>query len=1262
MTAFPLTPLQHGMLYESTLSGRPWLNLEQIVVHLEDAVVDAALMQKAWVTVTAAHDGLRTVIDLAGSDGPMQRVVAQADVELAIHDLSAQADPHSALAAWLAKDRNQGIDPATLPGFRLALLTLGPRHQTLVWTFPHTLLDGRSFAPILTQVFAIYAGSEPVLTPAPAFADHCHALAGLSHDASRAYFTNYLSGFDAPNTVIHAARARPARKQVLQDGLSATETQALTARATQAGVTTATLVQAAWGIVLARWSGRDDAVFGATVSGRHLMPGQAGTIGCLINTLPLRLRITPTTTVDALLARLRADQLDQRPHAQMPLVLAHQATDIPANRALFDSMVMFERASLGAQMRALGGAWAKRRVDLHEEGALPLTLAIYADPEMLVRLEYDPGLIPDGARLLGYVMATLRALIAVPGDAPVAALDMLGDERAALLALGMPTAVTTSGCIADRFEAAAARTPDGIAIRHEQTALTFAALDAQANRLAHLLRGKGITQGALVGIALPRSPAFIIAALGVLKSGAGFVPMDPTYPPDVLAMMQADSGMALVIGADLDTGSAPPTPPDRAGMTTDRTAYVIYTSGSTGRPKGVVIPHRSFTAHNAAMIACFGLTPQDRVLQFASLSFDVALEEIFPTLLAGATVVMRSDAMAESSGAFLDGITAQGVTVINLPTAFWLALLDDMEMGNLTLPPGVRLVIVGGERIPAAALARWRKTVPNIAFMNGYGPTEATITCAVHIATDISDDVPIGRPVGHARLYVVAADGSLAPRGAAGELWVGGDAVATGYLHRDNLTAAHFLPDPFGPGRVYRTGDLVRWGASGALAFIGRADRQIKLRGYRIEPAQIEAVIDAHPGVTRALVAVDSGRLLAWVSGTADHAALQQAIKVALPRQMWPVLVPVQDWPQTPGGKVDMARLPRPGAAQPTAIAPADASTLQICAMFGTILNQHAANPDADFFDLGGHSLLLIRLVGMIDTAFGRRLSVAEIHANPTPRGIAASVRIQRPAAAQYVVPIQPQGSRPPIYGVHVLGPNESYFRPLAKALGPDQPLFGLTVGLLTKDTPVSVTETATLYFSDIMRHQPDGPLSLVAVSLGSYVAFELAQQLLAAGRDVTMLAILDAEGPGGRKRIAGLKRLAAHRNKMRSVGVRYLLQSVQHRVDDLRHWAEKTRLKYRRKHGSAFLPNLTIEEFVAANTLAVEDYHARPYPRRLTIVRARDNLFDSAESLKSGLGWRSVAAGGLDLVEVPGDHLTILQMPAVQSLAHVLQRAMSAD
>lgn len=1294
--SYDLTPLQQSMYASASLTGRSWQYVEQVVVYLPSEALDVDAMGAAWSQLALAHPALRAVI-VAGTSGlPVQQVIAPCSIvpkEVDWRHLD-QVQIDQELTLFLQKDRTAGVDATIAPAFRVAVFQTGLARSVLVWTFPHSLLDGRSFAPLLDAVFLRYQQicsgiqqAEDVALEPDKFETHCRALAKMSDAEGVEYFAKALSGWEGSDGLVDA-NVEPTRKIELDHYLTTAQTKALIDLAQRSGVTVSTVVLAAWGVVLARFTGRGDVVFGNTRNGRYLVDGATNAAGCFITTVPVRVQLNPKLSIGALLKKVREDQIAVRPFEHTPLTSIRRRLDVPPARPVFDSVVMFDFGTLETQLHSLGGDWPNRKVDLLEEGDTPVSIAAYMGSELKLVVEYDPAQVPEGTRIATYLRQFLTALGSADIDSPLGAITMLdAKEQQQITQCAGPEPATESDgatCI-DLFEQAAAKSPDHIALMQPVAAsISYAALDQSAQTIATQLRASGVGHGDIVGICMGRGASFITSILAVWKAGAAFVPMDPSYPIETLDIIAHDSGARLV----LSDGSHPALKvqtvtletladvtvkasdlPQGQGRAKDDLAYVIFTSGSTGRPKGVMVTHQSLAAHAYAIIPHFGLTPDDRVLQFAALSFDVALEEIVPTLLSGATLVLRSDEMAQSVPVFLRQVDALGITVTNLPTGFWVALTDVLDRQNSAFPANVRLVIVGGERVPLSTLKRWRKRLPDLRWVNGYGPTETTITCTTHDVTEqdlMGESVPIGRTLGHARGWILSADGALAPVGTEGELFISGPAVAKGYINDPDRTAQSFLTAVFDPdvGKTYATGDRAVW-RDGLLHYLGRMDRQIKLRGFRIELGQIEAALETQDMIDRvhaAVIPIGSGQpqLVAWYSvpdGTQQPTPenVKDWAVQTLPPQMRPMPVAVNEWPQTPGGKIDVARLPRPESVGgvTTDEEVSDGPLVQeIASLFAQVLHVDAIGPGTSFFDAGGDSLSLLRLMPELERAFDVSLKSIAIYADPTPRGVARALQDENPNPL-VIIPIQTEGELPPLYGVHVLGDNGSFFRPLSEVLGNQQPVLGLTVGLLTETTPTTVPDIARFYLHQIERHQPTGPLSLIAVSAGSYAALELAQQLLATGRDVQALILLDAEGPAGRARIGRVARLAVHLQQTLRHGWPYLAAHIAKRKEARIQDAALTRMRSADDSDDETLAeNLGgVDDFIAANQIAIDDYTPEPYDRRLTIYRAADDKFDSADAIKNGLGWAPIAAAGFDVIDVPGDHLGILDWPNVQTL-----------
>jgi len=716
--------------------------------------------------------------------------------------------------------------------------------------------------------------------------------------------------------------------------------------------------------------------------------------------------------------------------------------------------------SLSYDTRRFDAAGIERRLD----ELLRLLERIALDPEMVLG-EPAGGTATGGAR---------AAAITAPPEAAPAAAD---DTR------------PTRG-VHELVAARASRTPAATAVVCGGRTLTYSAVEERARRFARTLRRRGARPEARVAVCLERSLDLPVVLLGILESGAAYLPLDPGSPPDRLRRLVDESRPALVVTeralrGRLPAGAAPhvieidaPSPPVGSAaadpppppVAPDHLAYVIYTSGSTGAPKGVQVTHGALASHALAVAERYALRPDDRVLQFAAPSFDVAAEELFPTLLSGAAVVLRDEGTPLVAADFLAWVDRERMTVLNLPAAYWHALVDalgDGGPGSLDLPACVRLVIVGSDEVSADRWSRFRLRFPGVRLINAYGPTEATITATLHEegpgqAPPEGRVVPIGRPLPHVEALVL--DSALRPvdEGAPGDLYLGGAGLARGYLSRPDLTAERFLPHPREPGaRLYRTGDRVRRRADGALEFLGRGDAQVKVRGYRVEPAEIEAALERHPGIARAVVvageAASGGkRLLAYAVPRPGFAPgtghLRAHLEGLLPAYMVPsAFVILERLPLTPGGKIDRRTLPAPAEAGPTpslsGALPATGDPVPeiVAGIWADVLGRERVAAGDDFFSLGGHSLLAIQIVSRLRDAFGIDLPLRSLFDHPTVAGLSAEAeRVRRDARG--LPPVRPLRAEPRPASLPLSFAQERQW--FLDQLVPDRPVYNINVAL----------------------------------------------------------------------------------------------------------------------------------------------------------------------------------------------------------------------
>jgi amino acid adenylation domain-containing protein len=762
-------------------------------------------------------------------------------------------------------------------------------------------------------------------------------------------------------------------------------------------------------------------------------------VGFFINVLPVRLRVGDET-VGTALADLQRRQAEQRDFEYCPLETIQAWSDLPRGSRQIESLLVFQNLPLNPlEVTSMPGFHV---LDVKTRGATHYPITLYVAPRgggLDLRLDYHVSRLDAGAagRLLAH-LRTLLAAFATHVEARMAELPLMTDkERRELLAWGPGPMAAPAGptghCIHTLFEEQAARTPEAPAVEAGGRTLTYRELNARAESLARRLRRQGVGPESIVGLCVERSPEMVVGMLGVLKAGGAYLPLDPAYPQERRAFMLEDSGARVLLTRESLTdpagdGGEPAAPQPLPGMSAN-TAYVIYTSGSTGRPKGVLVSHASLVSYVESAGEDAGIGAGDRVLQFASMSFDTSAEEIYPCLTRGATLVLRDDEMAASLERFAREVGNLGVTVLDLPTAYWHELVAEMELG-LEMPASLRLVILGGEQVQRDRLDAWRLRVGDrIRLVNTYGPTEATIVATrrgLSGPRDFPAEVPIGWPVPGARVHVVSRGLELLPAGLEGELVIGGAGLARGYLGRPDLTAERFVPDPFAdfPGeRLYRTGDLARRLPTGELEFRGRIDHQVKVRGFRVELGEIEAALRALPSVRDAVVVAREAQgggkqLFAYViprEGSAPGIGqLRAELRERLPDHMVPAgFAFLPELPMTPSGKVDrraVAQLPaeegRPDLDVELAT-PRNPVEEVLCGIWSDLLGIERVGIHDDFFQLGGHSLLVAKLASRVRQAFDAELSMVETFKRPTVAEMAAAIERGQAQDAPELPPIR---------------------------------------------------------------------------------------------------------------------------------------------------------------------------------------------------------------------------------------------------------------
>ncbi|EGE39932.1 non-ribosomal peptide synthetase [Streptomyces sp. SID4928] len=1004
----PLSPLQAGLYFLSGFGAEgdgPDVYTTQTVLDIEGDL-DAERLRRAGRAVLDRHPNLRAgFLGRRGAD-PLQVVPAGGEIPVHAYDLTSpdlsEGRRQGRAQNILAADRRQGFDLTAPPLLRLTLVRLGEHRHLLAVTSHHILLDGWSGPLLVRDLLALYRGA-PGPAPRP-YRDYLLWLSGRDRAATRGQWQEALAGIDGPTRLVPEAAAMPAgtpeRVDIpLPDDLVARVHAFVRAH----DVTVSTVLQGAWGLLLGRLTGRTDVTFGVTVSGRPAdLDGSHDMIGLFINTVPTRVTPRPDQTLAALVRQLGQRQALLMDHQYEPLA---ELQRLAGHRELFDTLVLFENFPVDAeQLRRTEEAAGLLVTGARGHDATHYPLVLVALPgrdRLALALDHRPELLTaDRVATIGaQLVSVLEQLVDHPESTAATVLPALAEPAR----LDGPARAVTPLGLAGRFLRRAAETPAATALIAGDEEWSYADLAARVTAVAGRLRELGARPERLIAVALPRSADLVAVLLAVSATGAAYVPVDPDFPADRVAHLLADSDPLLVIRPGhpvLAPGPHGGTRAELPGAAPDpeSTAYVIHTSGSTGNPKGVVITHGALANLLDAIAKTLGSGPGHRLLAVTTVSFDIAALELFVPLVTGAAVVL---AQREE---VLDPLLLSGLA--ERTRATHLQATPSLWRGIIDAAPGLLdglCVLSGGEPLPADLADRLARGGARL--LNLYGPTETTIwSTAADLAPD-SGTPHVGHALRNTALRVLDTWLRPVPPGVPGELYIGGAGLARGYLGRGALTASRFTADPFGaPGdRMYRTGDLARIQDDGTLRVLGRTDHQLKVRGHRVEPGEIETALRSHPEVTDTVVVglpdpSGSVRLVAYVTGAATE--LRPYLAQRLPEHLVPsVVVRLPALPLTPNGKVDRAALPAPQASGGERTrAPRDAREAVLGELFADVLGLDRAGPDDDFFHLGGHSLLAMQLANRLRSTLGVDVALRDIFEHPTPAALAGTV-LPRPAA-----------------------------------------------------------------------------------------------------------------------------------------------------------------------------------------------------------------------------------------------------------------------
>lgn len=1291
-----------------------------------DGQLNKSALYQSLQEIVKRHEVLRTTFTTIDSN-PVQ-VIRDWDLELHSIDLSSATQPEQALKAAATEEILRPFDLETGPLFRINLYGLAENTHVFLAVVHHIVSDGWSWGLITKELSELYIAfcqgkASPLVPLSLQYADFAHwqrtTWTETELPKQLAYWKKVFAG-DLEPLALPTDFPRPPIASYAGSEVTFSIAPDLSDRFQQLcegrGATLFMGLLAVFNLLLMRYTGQKDIVVGTPIANRNRRETER-LIGFFVNTLAIRTDLKGQLTFATLLERVKEKTLQAYAHQDLPfekLVEELHPERHLSHNPLFQVMLILQNAPMGdlqlpdIQLKSL----PLEQMTSHFDFSLSIT---ETSAGLQGRWEYKTDLFLESTiyRAIGHFQTLLSGVVA-NADALISELPLLtAGELWQLQTQWNPSPVDYPqiSLIHRLFEAQVAGSPDAIAVTSTtKEQLTYRELNDRANQLAHYLQSLGVKPETLVGICVDRSPEMLVAIFGILKAGGAYIPLDPAYPKERLQFMLGDAGARIlltqgrletsltavqVIDLDRDWQAIASYPQDNpeSKVQAENLAYVIYTSGSTGKPKGVTIAHQSLVNFTQTAIQVYGWESSDRVLQFFSLSFDGTVEEIYASLCCGATLVLRSNEMLRSAATFLQQSQELGVTIWDLPTAYWHQLTTELVAEKLTLPESLQKVIVSGEQMRSDLTSMWQNHVGDGPLLiNAYGPSETTVLATVYKVPSSNTEllkVPIGRIVPHLQLYVLDEDLQQLPVGVSGQLYIGGNSLSRGYFNRPKLTGERFIPHPFSqrPGdRLYGTGDLVRYLPDGNLEFCGRTDNQVKIRGFRVELGEIETALTQHPDIRESIVIEDEDklgnkRLIAYAvpldrqNQTLDltfklrHFLQQQLPDYAIPN----FIILLDELPLSPNGKLDRKALPKPQVEDNRSgiITARNSIEHQLLEMWESLLEVSPISVTDNFFELGGHSLLAIRLISAIEKQLGRSIPLATLFREATVEAIAVALAKDgnSDSVTDRLVPLQTQGDKLPLF---LTSPAAGYaftYTAMARLMGKQRPIYALQArGLDGEQAPLDNMEAIAWDYIEAMGTRWDGPYILGGYSFGGLVAFEMAAQLEAAGLTVKQVLIIDAHPP-----VLELEDEASLNDDAailaflaEQIGLHFH-QTVKIDREELTTINAAERLDYVNRilrsqglvppnSGSNMLKGLM--NVYKANSWANIRYQPKA-------IKADISLFKTAEVAKIfpldvTAGWGALTTGTVTVWDIIGEHLDLMQEPNVTTLKIAIEEAIN--
>jgi aspartate racemase len=1282
------------------------------------------LIRPALQAIVNSHESLRTTfatnqLNSVRDSTPVQLIASNTTVEVEVVDLSHEPlNQREIRARILARSAAQRPFDLTLgPLLRTILFKFAPTEHVMLLSLHRIVCDEASLNILIEELWSSYSAfaTGTVWMPVPLqiqYQDYAawqrRFITEESIKPDLEFWREKLQG--APAVIgLPTDRPRPPVRtwhgQSLWVNLEKEVVERLRRISHDEGTSIALVLLSALKVVLARQTRQPDIVVGYSISNRDKAELR-DLVGPFSSHLSVRTSLDGDPTFSELLSRVHSNVLEAHTHRSVPFERILE--DLQLQSSLSHTPVF--QVSFGVQ-KDIGGVRTVAGLELEElefdDGISGFDLAVEVferATQLDCRFRFSTDLFdhPTIARLGTHFKTVLEGIVSNP-DRRFSVLPLLAPaERKQILVDWNQTArFFPDACLHELITQQGRLRSQAPALVYQAEEISYGELERRANQLAHHLQRLGVGPEVLVGICLDRSPRMVVALLGVLKAGGAYLPLDPNYPLERLSFMLKDGAVkvllseaqfqenlgslvehSLCLDEEWERVASESEAAVESAVTPDNLAYVIYTSGSTGQPKGVMITHRSLSNYLQWALETYQLREGAGAALHSSISFDLSVTSLYGPLLSGKCLeLLPPQEQVEGLQQALE--QGRDYSLVKLTPAH-LQLLRE-QMSQVQLNASARRYVIGGENLEWKDLQWWSVVAPQSRFYNEYGPTETVVGCCVYEVTPpvatTEGSVPIGRPIANTEMYIL--DGALqpVPAGVSGEVYIGGAGLARGYANRPELTAKVFVPNPFSAAagaRLYKTGDLARYHADGNIEYLGRIDNQVKVRGFRVELGEIEAVLRGHSSVQNVAVVERQGKLLAYVVPSANHYHsdrgklwndLRSFLKTKLPEYMSPaIFVALDALPLTSNGKVDRRTLPAPDESRPDLeepfIGPRDKLEERLTMLWTSVLQLKSIGVRDNFFALGGNSLLAARLFAQIANSFGKQLPLATLFQFPTIEQLSNYLRdsdTSKPWSS--LVAIQPNGSKPPLFCVHAAGANVLIYRPLSRHLGNDQPVYALQArGLDGLSRPLTkVEDMAALYIKEIRASQPHGPYYLLGASFGGLVIYEMAQQLMAQNEEVALLAMLNTNCPV----YTLAKKIRCHLGHLREHGPkRYAsaaAKGVKRRLTG--QLAETTN-----GSGKSNALDLEIQKVLANDSgvdeslvrtvtaiLSAEERYmpAQNYRGKITFFWAREAKRDFEDNR---LGWRRVAAGGFDVRVVPGNHTSMREEPNVKVLAQELK------